>query len=163
MPRWSPVYFLFFFPVFRNTSSPIWPNRGFRCRLYLTLRITLINYKLKKLSFKKKLKLLFTIVRKEKYIFLNNNNRKFFNSHLFWLNSHPGRACLVLRACRSAAFLDHDTKKGCEFNQKMCEFKIFLIIIKKFIYIYIYIYIYITKNHDLWELTCENLLWKSMV
>jgi hypothetical protein len=48
--------------------------------------------------------------------------RKFFNSHLFWLNSHPGRACLVLRACRSAAFLDHDAKKGCEFNQKRCEF-----------------------------------------
>jgi hypothetical protein len=46
---------------------------------------------------------------------------KFFNSHLFWLNSHPGRACLVLRACRSAAFLD----QGCEFNQKRCEFKIF--------------------------------------
>ncbi len=43
---------------------------------------------------------------------------KNLNSHLFWLNSHPGRACRVLRACRSAAFLDHDAKKGCEFNQK---------------------------------------------
>jgi len=40
----------------------------------------------------------------------------FFNSHLFWLNSHSGRACLVLRACRSVAFLDHDAKKGCEFK-----------------------------------------------
>ncbi len=52
--------------------------------------------------------------------------RKILNSHLFWLNSNPGRACLVLRACRSAAFLDHNAKKGCEFNQKRCEFKIFL-------------------------------------
>jgi hypothetical protein len=51
---------------------------------------------------------------------------KFSNLHLFWLNSHPGRACLVLRACRSAAFLDHDAKKGCEFNQKRCELKNFL-------------------------------------
>jgi len=50
---------------------------------------------------------------------------KILNSHLFWLNSHPGRACLVLRACRSAAFLDHDVKKGCEFNQKRCELKNF--------------------------------------
>jgi len=50
---------------------------------------------------------------------------KFLNSHLFWLNSHPGHACLVLRACRSAVFLDHDAKKGCEFNQKRCEFKKF--------------------------------------
>jgi hypothetical protein len=42
--------------------------------------------------------------------------KKILNSHLFWLNSHLGRACLVLRACRSAAFLDHDAKKGCEFK-----------------------------------------------
>ncbi len=59
--------------------------------------------------------------------------RKIFNSHLFWLNSHPSRACLVLRACRSAAFLDHDAKKGCEFNQKRCEFKIFLFFIVEII------------------------------
>ncbi len=59
---------------------------------------------------------------------LYENFRKFFNSHLFWLNSHPGRACLVLRTCRSATFLDHDVKKGCEFNQKRCEFKIFQIL-----------------------------------
>jgi len=48
---------------------------------------------------------------------------KFLNSHLFWLNSHPGCACLVLRACRSVAFLDHDF--ACEFNQKRCELKKF--------------------------------------
>jgi len=59
---------------------------------------------------------------------LPNSNTiwKNFNSHLFWFNSHPGRACLVLRACRSATFLDHDAKKGCEFNQKRCELKNFL-------------------------------------
>jgi hypothetical protein len=51
--------------------------------------------------------------------------KKKLNSYLFWLNSHPGRACLVLRACRSAVFLDHDAKKGCEFNQKRCELKNF--------------------------------------
>jgi UPF0716 family protein affecting phage T7 exclusion len=54
-----------------------------------------------------------------------NLTRNFFNSHLFWLNSHPGRACLVLRACRSAAFLHHNTKKGCEFNQKKVWIKKF--------------------------------------
>jgi len=58
-------------------------------------------------------------------IFIGN----FLIHTFFWLNSHPGRACLVLRACRSATFLDHDMKKGCEFNQKRCEFQIFLFIL----------------------------------
>jgi len=55
------------------------------------------------------------------YIIVIYIYRKFFNSHL-------GHACLVLRACRSATFLDHNAKKGCEF--------------KIFLYIYIYIYIF---------------------
>jgi hypothetical protein len=38
-PHWSPVYFLLF-----EISSPMWPNRGFRCCLFLTLRITLNKY-----------------------------------------------------------------------------------------------------------------------
>jgi hypothetical protein len=42
MPRRSPVYFLF---LFFEISSPMWPNRGFRCRLWLTLRITLLSHK----------------------------------------------------------------------------------------------------------------------
>jgi hypothetical protein len=64
------------------------------------------------------------------YIIFNNHaffTRNFFNSDLFWLNSHHGHACLVLRACRCAAFLDHNAKKGCEFNEKRCDFKIFLL------------------------------------
>jgi hypothetical protein len=42
MPRWSPVYFFF---VFFDISSLMWPNRtkqGFQCRLCLTLRMTLL-------------------------------------------------------------------------------------------------------------------------
>jgi hypothetical protein len=62
------------------------------------------------------------------YIIVIYIYRKFFNSHL-------GHACLVLRACRSATFLDHNAKKGCEF--------------KIFVYIYIYIYIYIPLTRDL--------------
>ncbi len=40
MPHWSPVYFFF---LFLKISSPVWPNRGFWCRLRLTLRITLLS------------------------------------------------------------------------------------------------------------------------
>jgi hypothetical protein len=42
MPRWSPVYFFF---LFFEMSSPMWPNRtkqGFQGRLCLTLRIILL-------------------------------------------------------------------------------------------------------------------------
>ncbi len=41
MPPWSPVYF---FLLFFEISSPLWPNRGFRCRLCLTLWIILLIY-----------------------------------------------------------------------------------------------------------------------
>jgi hypothetical protein len=37
---WSSLYF---FSLFFEISSPMWPNRGFRCRLFLTLRIILSN------------------------------------------------------------------------------------------------------------------------
>jgi hypothetical protein len=40
MPPWSPVYSCF---LFFEISSPMWPNRGFRWPLGLTLRITLIS------------------------------------------------------------------------------------------------------------------------
>jgi hypothetical protein len=43
MPPWSPVYF---FSLFFEISSPLWPNRGFWCRLFLTLRITLFHLNL---------------------------------------------------------------------------------------------------------------------
>ncbi len=39
MPPWSPVYF---FSLFFEIPSPIWPNWGFWCHLFLTLRITLV-------------------------------------------------------------------------------------------------------------------------
>jgi hypothetical protein len=41
MPRWSSVYF---FSMFLKISSSMWPNRGFRSRLFLTLRIPLICF-----------------------------------------------------------------------------------------------------------------------
>jgi hypothetical protein len=31
-----------FFALLKKKSSPMWPNKGFRCRLFLTLRTTLI-------------------------------------------------------------------------------------------------------------------------
>ncbi len=37
----------------------------------------------------------FETLEKEQF-FILFNMEFFFNSHLFWLNSHPGRACLVL-------------------------------------------------------------------
>jgi hypothetical protein len=43
---------------------------------------------------------------------LNVFIRRILNSHLFWLNSRP-----------------FFVKKGCEFNQKRCEFKIFLLLL----------------------------------
>jgi hypothetical protein len=42
MPRRSSVYVFF---LFFEISSPMWPNRGFRCRLCLTLRISLLSDK----------------------------------------------------------------------------------------------------------------------
>jgi len=48
MPGWSPVNF--FFPFF-EISSPMWPNRGFQCRLFLTLRITLFCFWIASLFF----------------------------------------------------------------------------------------------------------------
>jgi len=80
---------------------------------------------------------------------LTHKYRKILNSHLFWLNSHPGRACLVLRACRFAAFLDHDAKKGCEFNPKRCEFKSFLNIFK--------------LNKHVCKNSRDTILWKKIV
>jgi len=41
MPPCSSVYS---FLLFLKISSPMWPNRGFRCRLRLTLWITLLNF-----------------------------------------------------------------------------------------------------------------------
>jgi hypothetical protein len=37
MPHWRPVDLFIF--LFFEISSPMWPNRGLRCRLFLTLRI----------------------------------------------------------------------------------------------------------------------------
>jgi len=85
----------------------------------------------------------------------NNNNktvlkRRILNSHLFWLNSHPFFARPIICRLYNINFKyiinnfsskhqggGADTlkfnlhiigraKKGCEFNQKRCEFKIFL-------------------------------------
>ncbi len=42
-------------------------------------------------------------------------NRKILNSHLFCLNSHPSRACLVLRACKSLATT---RRKGVNLTKK---------------------------------------------
>ncbi len=41
MTPWSPVYS---FSLFCEISSPMWPNRGFQCRLFLTLQILCIIF-----------------------------------------------------------------------------------------------------------------------
>jgi hypothetical protein len=41
MPRWSSVYF---FSLFFEISAPMRPNTGFRSRLFLPLRLTLICF-----------------------------------------------------------------------------------------------------------------------
>jgi hypothetical protein len=48
MAGWSPVTF---FSPFFDISSPMWPHRGFQCRLFLTLRITLFCFWIASLFF----------------------------------------------------------------------------------------------------------------
>jgi hypothetical protein len=40
MPHWSPMYFFF---LFFEISSPMWPKRGFWYHICLTLQITLLS------------------------------------------------------------------------------------------------------------------------
>jgi hypothetical protein len=51
---------------------------------------------------------------------------KFFNSHLFWLNSHPFFAWWSRNAADLQALGTRQARPGCEFNQKRCELKNFL-------------------------------------
>jgi len=58
---------------------------------------------------------------------LQDSLRKFFNSHLFWLNSHRFFASWSRNAADLQALRTKQARPGCEFNQKRCELKIFLL------------------------------------
>ncbi len=50
---------------------------------------------------------------------------KFFNSHLFWLNSHPFFASWSRNTADLQALRTRQARPGCEFNQKRYEFNFF--------------------------------------